>query len=445
MEPIVIIHGWSDNAESFAALSAFIAADIGVEPLIIRLADWISLNNDVTYKDIVTAMERAWRASSLPVTPHSVNVIVHSTGALVARDWMTRYYSAGTVPIKRLLMLAPANFGSPLAHKGRSFIGRAIKGWGQPEFQTGTCILKGLELASPYTFNLAERDLFSAERWYGEGGILATVLVGNTGYSGVEAIANEAGSDGTVRISTANLNCKKLVLELDARQNVISHAMVRSNGSIAFGILNKENHSTIVLKDGGPKNELTRKLILQALQVTDADYSEAGGFPWQARIHSLDSTVNTASDQLQNVVTHVTDDLDQEVRDYFIEFYRTVDIDKRFEKQLYERFIEHVHPYVDNAAYRALYLNIKELEKITSKFQLQHLYMSISAFPLYVAGRPEKELSSHPVGYMALDQQEEGGLNMDGEQIATYFEPHTTMLVSLKIHRNIADLVFRLK
>ncbi|MBE1079366.1 alpha/beta hydrolase, partial [Escherichia coli] len=50
-------------------------------------------------------------------------------------------------------------------------------------------VLKGLELGSPYSWQLAERDLFGAEAWYGAGRLLATVLVGNAGYSGVEAIA----------------------------------------------------------------------------------------------------------------------------------------------------------------------------------------------------------------------------------------------------------------
>ncbi|MGV8690956.1 hypothetical protein ACV35Z_33425, partial [Pseudomonas aeruginosa] len=49
-----------------------------------------------------------------------------------------------------------------LAHKGRSFIGRVLKGWNRFVGQTGTQVLKGLELGSPYSWQLAERDLFGA-------------------------------------------------------------------------------------------------------------------------------------------------------------------------------------------------------------------------------------------------------------------------------------------
>ena len=37
--------------------------------------------------------------------------------------------------------------------------------------------------------------------------MLCTVLVGNTGYCSIRSIVNEDGSDGTVRVSTGNVNC----------------------------------------------------------------------------------------------------------------------------------------------------------------------------------------------------------------------------------------------
>ena len=75
-------------------------------------------------------------------------------------------------------MLAPANFGSPLAHKGRALLGRAIKGFGSG-FETGTHILRSLEMASPYTWELAERDRFGANV-FSRDGVRCTVIVGNS-------------------------------------------------------------------------------------------------------------------------------------------------------------------------------------------------------------------------------------------------------------------------
>jgi len=390
-EPTVIIHGWSDDSSSFNSLASFIRQNLGAPPIVIRIADWISMQNDVTYPDLALAMQRAWLASGLPSTPRSVNVVIHSTGALVTRDWMTKHFMPETVPIKRLLMLAPANFGSPLAHKGRSFIGRVLKGWGEPSFQTGTQILKGLELGSPYTFNLAERDLFN-DRWYGRDRILGTVLVGNTGYSGVAAIANEDGSDGTVRISTANLNASKLEIVLDEKQRVTSIKQKPVNGSVAFGILDGENHSTIAFKGNGPRNKNTGDLILGALTVSDSDFSETGlQFPWQTRIDNADPSVGQSSDRLQNTVTYLRDNLDQDVEDYFVEFYRTGEDDEKFEKELYERFISSVHPYEDNPAYRSIYLDMDEFDKIKNDLGINNLFISLTAHPLYSPQQRRKQ------------------------------------------------------
>ncbi len=72
-----------------------------------------------------------------------MDLVVHSTGALVARHWLTSQYQADQHPVRRLVMLAPANFGSHLAHKGRSFPGRVVKGFSsQRRFHTGTRLLE---------------------------------------------------------------------------------------------------------------------------------------------------------------------------------------------------------------------------------------------------------------------------------------------------------------
>ena len=89
---------------------------------------------------------------------------------------------------------------------------------------TGTQILKGLELASPYTWRLAERDRFGeGGEMYQPGNVLCTVLVGNIGYRGISAIANEDGSDGTVRISTANMECVRIHAEFPANPDEAGH------------------------------------------------------------------------------------------------------------------------------------------------------------------------------------------------------------------------------
>jgi len=440
MNPLVIIHGWSDEPGSFVALGERITTDLGVAPTEIRLGEWISMNDEVTLLDVAAALDMAWSHYGLPTKPRSVDLIVHSTGALVVREWMTRYHSPQSVPIHRLLMLAPANFGSPLAHKGRSFIGRAIKGWGEPGFQTGAQILKALELGSPYTYELAHRDLFNIKKpWYGAGRILCTVLVGDVGYKGITSIANEDGSDGTVRISTANLNAAKIILQLNEKHEPVRFDIQTSQGNIAFGIVAGENHSTIAFKDKGPKNSLTPDLIVRALTVDDEG--------WDGWITSLAKKTQDGgeSNRFQNTVIRLQDQLGHRVSDYFVELYRTVDDDGTFEQRLYQKFIDSVHPYEDDQSYRALYLNIGILNKLQPKIEEKGgLFFSFLASPTYVPSDGNGKPGLHPVGYRPVPELETGGVKIQPQQLNEVFVAHRTVLIDAQIHRFIDPAVFRL-
>ncbi|KKO45833.1 hypothetical protein WG68_09005 [Arsukibacterium ikkense] len=439
--PVVILHGWSDNSRSFNTISNFIRQIPAKKTVHLHLADWLSMHDDVTYTDLATAMQRAWHEMGLPTQDRSVDIVVHSTGSLVARQWLTQFYSASHNPVKRFIMMAPANFGSHLAHKGRSFFGRAVKGWGQPGFQTGTQILKGLELASPYTQQLAFQDLFGAESWYGAGKILATVMTGNTGYSGVSAIANEPGSDGTVRISGANLNCSRVELALDEQQCVLPGSLrySQSKGEIALAILDKENHSTLVFKDKGPKNPLTKTILSKALQVEDSDYQAlADSFNWQQQIDALDPTVASQSPQRSQVVCQLTDHLANSVRDYFVEFYRTGKKDEKFEQQLYQQFLCGVHAYSDNGAYRTLYFNLSSLTELRQRYNMNKLYISFNAEPHY---KPPRQ----PVGYASVAATDTAGLKLEPDNIDWVFMPHQTVLLQVVMQRSIDTSVFKLR
>lgn len=438
---IVLIHGWSDESKSFKKLQLFLREKLSATTHVISLADWVSMDDDVTYRDLARAMQNAWEAYQLPTQPGSVDVVVHSTGALVTREWMTTFHRPDTVPIKRFLMLAPANFGSHLAHKGHSFLARAFKGWGSG-FQTGKKILQGLELASEYTWALAERDLFVAEadRWYGRDRILATVLVGNTGYDGISSIANEDGSDGTVRISTANLNALRVSLTFTPGNPVPTFAEQRSRGDIAFAIQDRENHSTIAFKDKGPVNPKTADLILAALKVVDADFPEQTGHPfaWQRQLDAA-RTPGQKDPGYQNSVVFLHDDLGQDIDDYFFEFYRKLKgADNAFEKFFYESVVRHVHRYERRPALRALYLNIDAFRKITAEEKVDPLYLSVAASPEF---SPPKQ----PVGYLSFGEGDLGRYAIKGNHLQDFFAPHRTMLMDLTIPRWVGERVFEFK
>jgi pimeloyl-ACP methyl ester carboxylesterase len=435
--PIVLIHGWSDSSRSFRRLQQLLRSRLGVDTHVISLADWISMHDDVSYPDLGRAMQAAWEKAGLPATPRSVDLIVHSTGALVTREWMTAFHTPSTVPIHRLLMLAPANFGSQLAHKGQAFIGRVVKGW-KNGFRTGEKILRGLELASPYTWELAGRDLFVDQPWYGRGRILATVLVGNTGYTGISSIANEAGSDGTVRLSTANLLASEITLDLSDPSAAPTVSARSANAAVGFGVLDRENHSTIALKDDGTVNPATTELLLAALQVEDADFPAGATdpFPWQQALDDKAWPGASSNRQFQNTVVHLADDLGHDVGDFFFEFYREPDKkDARFEARFYKDVVGKVHPFEKNTAYRSLYLDIDALKRLAGEMPMDPLYISVAAAPEYA---PPKT----PVGYRTFRPREIGQLAVPADRRAAFFSPHRTLFVRIRIARAVAESVF---
>ena len=455
---LIILHGWSDTSKSFEPLKSLLEARLPEQDVsIISLADYISMEDEVRFDDVASAMETAWDIHNLPKDKGSVDAIVHSTGGLVIRDWLQRYYDPEEAPIKHLLMLAPANFGSPLAHKGRSLRGRVWKGFvtKQPEgesFETGTQILKGLELASPYTWQLAERDRFGdGGEMYQPGNVLCTVLVGNTGYRGISAIANEDGSDGTVRISTANMDCVRIHAEFPANPDEVGHdvnyIMEASSGTTAFGVMDGHDHSSIKLFHRSSSSlqqvERTRRDgglfadIVKALTVEDDEFGVWCDSLAKRNDALLPKTVRSKSRKhgFQNTVVRVVDQYGVGVEDYLLEFYEKDD-DK--EDTVAETFhtsaIRGVHKYSDDASYRSVYVDCTRLRETIDKVG-EFLSASVTAYP---------EMSERtPAGFKTLGSDGIGGMRIKHDDIEKFFVPHRTALVTLQLTRQQSDRTFR--
>ena len=440
--PIVIIHGWSDSSASFRSLGRALAERLNRPVEVINLADYESQDDQVGFDDVVAAMAHEWERRGLPTQRGSVDAVVHSTGGLVIRDWLIRNYSATAArtdsPIRRLVMLAPANFGSPLAHKGRSFIGRVIKGWSNSKMlQVGERLLKGLELASPYTWNLALGDRFGGPSFYGKGKILCTVLVGNTGYTGIAAAANEDGSDGTVRVSTANLNCAYMTADFTDRHNPV-YRMYESDGRTAFAIMDGENHSSIKTP-GRNENPHTLDRIVRGLTITDATFDR-----WCDQLSSETAEVmarREAGDDryyyaYQNTVFFVRDQFNHHVRDYFLEFY-TEDSDAGwFEEMFHREAIRSVHAYSGDSSLRSVLVDRTTLGRRIDKAD-ESMRMSLTALP-------ELRVNKN-VGYATFADKDMGGVRIPHNRIGDVFQPNRTLLVEVILKREQAERLFRMR
>lgn len=444
MKPLVIIHGWSDEATSFIPLANAIE-QIAHRPVQnLFLGNYISLDDDVQMKDLVQGLARAWKKEKLPTTPGSVDVIVHSTGSLVVRDWMHSEYTVNNQkpPVGNLVMLAPANFGSPLAHQGRAVYGRVLKGFNSAKrFQTGGHILKALEMASPYTWDLAQRDRFETNP-FGATGVRATVLVGNSGYRGVSSLANSPGSDGTVYVATANLNCAQVEVHFPAGDRVPKlKAIKTSKGESAFLVMDGFDHSAIALKDDNhPDNAQLLGNIITALSIgSAAQFKE-----WVTHCEEHTAAVMKAHENstddykhgFQNTVFRVKDDHGFHVLDYVIEFYH--DVERGFADTLATMFnrkaMSKVHAYGDNSAYRSFMINCTALYRIIRK-EKEALRVSLSAMPDL---NDEHTL----VGYRSFGNNDIGQVDLKPAAIPEFFTPNRTLLVDITLTREQKDELF---
>jgi len=440
-KPIVIIHGWSDDSDSFQRLAARLGSTTGRATQAIWLGDYLSLDDDIRLDDLVDALQRAWLSRELPLAAGAVDVIVHSTGGLIIRAWIEKYFTGPDrrPPVGNLVMLAPANFGSPLAHKGRSIIGRVIKGAGSDRpFQTGEQLLKTLEMASPDTWRLAERDRF-APNPYRASDIRCTVLVGNSGFSGIKGLANDNGSDGTVYVATANLNCARLDVRVarDQQGTFEISAASTSQGLTAFRILDGFDHGEITGRESLPKRLFDP--ILSALTVNRNDFKrwadECEAANRQIR-EKYARTRRAAQHAFQNTVFHIRDDQGRDVPDYAVEFYGDFeDRRDRWARIFNGDVLAKVHPNGERPALRSFMIDCTRLARELDRDPMP-LRMSLTAMP-------DLEDPRRRVGYRTFGVDDIGQLELDPQATKQLFAPDRTLFLRLTLPRYQRDEVFR--
>ncbi len=478
---VVILHGWSDKSESFHDLRAFLAGN-GFEVTEIWLGDYISMDDDVRVSDVSKRMQAVLQSMIHKRNlSRQFDLIVHSTGGLVARDWVARYYPTGVseegdaCPVKRIVMLAPANFGSRLAAAGKSFVGRVTKGFDN-WFHTGTEMLRGLELASPYQWDLARRDLLDPD---GEGGgpyggdnIWPFVITGGRGYTKLfMRVANEDGADGTVRACAANMNCIGLTIDFaSSPHNPRIAPWSPRNGrmSFPFVLVPDRNHSTIVRPAKSTASTVEKELgdlILEALNCQSPDDYQAVAQSWAKRTEDvarlghppraagnrIDQMFNDdrpppeAFHQYMQVIVAVVDDQDQPVDDYFLEFYAPTD--RRDDEAVYfqSKVLEHVHVNTTRPHLRCLYIDRTDLMfgyyPRVQEGEPRVVAMSLSAAPIgknirYFAS--EKEGASGSLVVHREDDEARG--NIEGLRLRR----NMTHLVKIIIPRQPRPAVFKL-
>ena len=431
---VVILHGWSDNSDSFKPLASFLKRN-GLQPHPIHLGDYESLRNDVRIDDVAKRMEEVIRLAQSRSGGNKLaakfDMIVHSTGGLVARHWISAFYQSRPCPVQNLVMLAPANFDSALAHLGRSMLGRVAKGW-KTGFETGDEMLYALELGSPYQWELAQQDLFvpedrtarSTPALYGSEKVRPFVLVGSYPYQELTArITNENGSDGTVRVAAANLNCQGTTVDFSGSARALRDPAVRpwqkrggANIEFPLAVLPDRTHGSIVQPGaaGGSQDPTVQgqlgRLILQALRTTGASYTGvarewrkisgttralASDDDARKRLFKSKSEADYYHEYFQ-IVVRAEDEFGTPIPDYFARFakkparglFRALSNMDRASVFFHDEVLESVHTHRRAPEYRNFYIDRYDMmgtggwyDQIPDPAQRQLLFSVTAADP----------------------------------------------------------------
>lgn len=224
---IVFVHGWSvTNLSTYGGLpvrlqNEAVARGLDVELKHLFLGRYISFHDEVRLADVSRAFRTAVEDELRALLDKGMRFIciTHSTGGPVIRDWWHRYYDgvpgSGVCPMSHLVMLAPANHGSALAQLGKGRISRLKSWFGGVE--PGAGILDWLELGGGEAWNLNSAWIERGGDSIAANGILPFVLTGQTidrkFYDHLNTYTGESGSDGVVRVASANLRSRLIVLE----------------------------------------------------------------------------------------------------------------------------------------------------------------------------------------------------------------------------------------
>ena len=215
MKPVLVIHGYSSEGkekgvdEIYGNLPAELRKTLGAENVReIDLSRWISLNDGISLDDVSLAMDRALKAECSDLLASGFHVIIHSTGALVSRNWIKKF-SPKPSPVHNLIHLAGANFGSGLAHVGKGQLAR----WGRALTIGTGCgfrILNELEFGSWKTLDMHLHFLQEGSRMIEDYQVQEYCIIGSQvpelyRFAPIRYV-KEDSSDCTVRTSSGNLN-----------------------------------------------------------------------------------------------------------------------------------------------------------------------------------------------------------------------------------------------
>jgi len=84
--PVILVHGYSDSGASWAPWREVLRRRLGIDPADMRTCTYVSLNNEITIKDLAEAFDRALGTQGGLGPDEPFDALVHSTSMLVVRS-----------------------------------------------------------------------------------------------------------------------------------------------------------------------------------------------------------------------------------------------------------------------------------------------------------------------------------------------------------------------
>jgi len=399
---VIFVHGWSvTNTDTYGDLPRWLESrhdDLDIQVGNIYLGRYVSFDDTVTVDDIARAFDQAVRdeLATKFKAGERFACITHSTGGPVIRKWMDLYFrdKLNQCPMSHLVMLAPANHGAALAQLGKSRLSR-IKCFFE-RVEPGQRILDFLELGSDGSWRLNESWL---DYDCPADGVYPFVLTGQkidrALYDSLNSYTGEAGSDGVVRVTGANMNYGLLRLRQDGDDGskLVVDKMVRTR-AMAFGVLPGCAHS-------GEKIG-----IIRSVTMANADTHPTAQWVLRCLQVSSRAAYNALSEELDQLTAQTQEDESVEKVKAFI----------GTRKYLTSRYAMVVFRLVDDRGNQ------------------------ISDYDLYLTAGPDYDEDELPEGFFVDRQRNQGNPGK-----LTYFLDYDVMEAGINKPRMEGKLGFRIK
>lgn len=362
-ERVFLIHGWSvTETTTYQALHLKLA-EYEFELQEIFLGRYVTLENEVEIRDIAKALHKALHEKLNGDWSIPFHIITHSTGALVTREWIVKFYKkdiSRLKPLKNVVFLAGPHFGSRLAHHGRSMLSHALY-----LGATGKKVLNGLELGSAFSWDLAEAWLKQSTknkgiRFYN---IIGDHIERDIFKSKIFPAAYEEGSDMVVRVSAGNLNFK--MIEINALANQVREIGRVEN--IPFGAFYQYVHSgpqngimNSIIRASNTETHESLRFILTCLRVKDNEqYREVG-----ERLAEVTNNTRRERNGFAQLVFRFRDEMGMPIDDYVFSLGY---IDTRGVRRP-AKAVADVHKNLVNPNFLTVFIKMKELDPSNTYF-----------------------------------------------------------------------------